>query len=65
MPVFEIAGKITVSCTTKVTAPTREKALEIAATRECAPIQIDPSYPENSAWHLDTDGTPYDLIVDK
>ena len=65
MPEFMIAGRMTVSCWTKVQADSEEQALQIAASRFVAEAHIDGSYPVDQAWHHDCDGTPYELRVEK
>jgi hypothetical protein len=65
MPEFEIAGLMTVSCFTKVTAPTLGEAIAIAGKREVAAIQIDGSYPVDECWHLESDGVPHSLRAEK
>lgn len=65
MPTFNIAGKVTVSCWTTVEAASEEEAMQIAAGRELAELHIDGAYPVDESWHLDSDGKPYELCVDK
>jgi hypothetical protein len=65
MPEFEIAGLMTVSCFTRVTAPTLEEAIAIAAKREVADFQIDGTYPVDECWHFDSDGIPHSLHAEK
>ncbi len=65
MPTFKIEGHVTVSCWTEIEAPTEEEALQIATSRELATIHIDGSFPVSESWHLDTDGMPFDLRVDR
>ena len=64
MPTFNIAAKVTVSCWTKVEAASEEEAKRIAASRDLAEFHIDGTFPEDECWHLDADGSPFDLRVD-
>lgn len=65
MPEFMVAGRMTVSCWTKVEAETEAQALQIAAGRMVADSHIDGSYPVNESWHFENDGTPFELRVDE
>lgn len=65
MPEFEIAGLMTVSCFTRVTAPNLEEAIAIAAQRQVAGFQIDDSYPVDECWHFDSDGVPHSIHAEK
>lgn len=64
MPPFNISANVTVSCWTKVDASSEEEAKRIAASRALAAFHIDGTYPEDESWHLDADGSPFDLRVD-
>lgn len=60
---FNITARITVSCTTRVEASTKEEALEIAAARHVAEV-VCTEEPQD-AWVVDTDGVPKGLCVDE
>ena len=62
--IYEISGKLTVSCWTKVQANSLEEALEIAREREVAGFEISGSYSDDESWHFDNDGTPFELSGD-
>lgn len=65
MPTFKIAAKVTVSCFTTVEADTEDEALEIANGRDLAEFHIDGSYQVSESWHIDADGVPFEIRVDK
>jgi hypothetical protein len=64
MATFKIAGNITVSCWTEVEAESEEQALEIAGKRHVAEFHVDGSFPESASWHMDTDGSPYNMRIE-
>lgn len=64
MAKYRVHGTITVSCWTEVTARSEAEALRIAQGRQVAEVYIDPSYPEDDCWQIDSDGTPENLRID-
>lgn len=61
---FNIGGLVTVSCYTVVEAETEEQALKIAQSRDIAQFYIDGSWDIEECFHIEADGTPYDLSVE-
>jgi hypothetical protein len=64
MPIFDIAGQVTISCWTKVKAETQEEALAIARSRALADFHIDGSFGVDECWHMEPDGSPSELRVE-
>lgn len=62
---YNISGLVTVSCYTVIEADSEEEALKIAASRDIAEFNIDGSYEVEECFHIENDGMPYDLSVDK
>jgi hypothetical protein len=65
MAKFSVTAHVTVSCWTEVEADTEEEARAIANSRELAEFHIDGTYPVDECWHLEADGAPYDLKIDR
>lgn len=65
MPIYKISGLVTISCYTEVEASSEKNALEQAYKRDVADFHIDGSYPVDECFHIEPDGTPYDLRVEE
>lgn len=63
--IYNISGLVTVSCYTIIEADSEEEALKIASSRDIAEFNIDGSYEVEECFHIENDGAPYDLKVDK
>jgi hypothetical protein len=64
MEEYEVNAVVTVSCYTKVTANSKEEAIEKVKNRELANFHIDASYSDDEYFIPSNDGMPRDMNID-